>query len=287
MLDPGEIPRREVRALRTFVAQGGRLVAGGGPSEWMDGLVPEAPTWSATGSLVAEPIAPAAEVGGIDSVRARGSGSWSDPGGTLPVLGDEDGALVTVAAVGRGRAVLFADASALHNDRLDTADNAALGLAVAGERGRPVLFVESVHGYSPATGLAAVPVRWRWTLAGLTVAAVAAMVARGRRLGPPEQAARDLPPPRRNYVESVAGILARSNAPRESVEPLRAAVRIKLLERSRLSSESGPGELRKAAVAAGLTEGQVRAVVDPSPGEGDVMALGRAAARLEQGRDAR
>ena len=50
-----------------------------------------------------------------------------------------------------GRAVLLADAAPLVNSRLARRDDAAFALALAGA-GRPVAFVESVHGYGRASG---------------------------------------------------------------------------------------------------------------------------------------
>src|SRR5207249_7350779 len=106
-----------------------------------------------------------------------------------------------LGAVGRGRVALLADASPLQNRFLGEADDAALGLALAGPRKRPVAFVESVHGYGRASGVRAIPTSWRWALGGLVLAALVLIWARGRRLGPAERTTRDLPPPRRDYVD--------------------------------------------------------------------------------------
>jgi hypothetical protein len=93
-----------------------------------------------------------------------------------------------------------------------------------------VIFAESVHGYGRATGLSALPTGWRVALAGLLVATLALMLARGRRLGPPERADREFPPSRREHVDAVAATLRRTGRPNEAAEPLRAAVRARLGE---------------------------------------------------------
>jgi hypothetical protein len=106
--------------------------------------------------------------------------------------------------------VLLADPGVLQNRRLAQADAAALGLALAGRPGRPVAFLETVHGYGVARGFAGLPDRVKWLLAGLALAALAAVWAVGRRLGPPEDPERPLPPPRAEYVDALAAALVRA-----------------------------------------------------------------------------
>ncbi|HEV7752534.1 MAG TPA: DUF4350 domain-containing protein [Baekduia sp.] len=113
--------------------------------------------------------------------------------------------------IGRGEAVLLAAADPLRNRSLGAGDHAAFGLGLAGPPARRVAFVESVHGYHAARGLGALPGRVQTCLWLLGLAALALLVARGRRLGPPEAAARELPPPRRAHVEALAAALARTS----------------------------------------------------------------------------
>jgi hypothetical protein len=115
--------------------------------------------------------------------------------------------VVALAGAGRGRVVMVADPSPLQNRLLARADNAALALALSGQG--PLTFVESVHGYGAATGLAALPADAGWALILLAAAALALMAARGRRFGPPEAARRELAPPRAAYVDALATTLAR------------------------------------------------------------------------------
>jgi hypothetical protein len=112
--------------------------------------------------------------------------------------------------LGRGTAILVPDAEPLRNRSLAGGDHAAEALAIAGPHGRRIAFVESIHGYREETGLAALPGRVQTCLLLLGLAALAFLIARGRRLGPPEAAARTLPPPRRAHVEALAAALART-----------------------------------------------------------------------------
>jgi hypothetical protein len=115
-----------------------------------------------------------------------------------------------VQRIGRGTATLVDDATPLRNRALAQDDNAAQALQLAGAPGRRIAFLESVHGYREQTGLAALPASVKTTLWLLGLAALAFLLWRGRRLGPPELPARPLPPPRRAHVEALAAALART-----------------------------------------------------------------------------
>jgi hypothetical protein len=287
VLDPASIGPQDVEALRRFAEAGGRLVVGGSAPGWANALLDDPPTWASGGSARAQPLAPAAEVLGVRSVQTAGTGSWAEAGEGLPALGTATSALLLVASPGSGRIALLADASPLQNALLDEADNAAFGLGLAGEPDRPVQFVESVHGYGGATGLAAIPTRWRWVLGGLVLAALLFMVARGRRLGPPERKARELPPPRRQYVESLATTMAKTNGAASAALPiLQHAARQRLMRQAGLTSGAPEETLARAGEHLGLPEGEIRAVVATDARETDLLAVGRALARLEQRRAA-
>ena len=77
----------------------------------------------------------------------------------------------------------------------------------------------------PARGLAALPARFGWALIGLLLAALVFLFARGRRLGPPEPERRELPPPRRAYVDALAATMARGKAREQAVAPVREEAR--------------------------------------------------------------
>jgi hypothetical protein len=120
------------------------------------------------------------------------------------------GGVSRTRSVGRGAYVLIPDATPLRNRALGLGDNAARALTLAGPPARRVAFVESVHGYHDERGLSALPDAVITCLWLLGLAALAFLVLRGRRLGPPEAAARELAPPRRAHVEALAAALART-----------------------------------------------------------------------------
>jgi hypothetical protein len=281
LLGADRLSGRESNALGDFLRRGGRLVAGGPDPHWLDGAVGHIPAWSGRHGATLRPLVPAPETSAVGVVRADGSGSWEPGGRGLPLLGGDRGPVLIRRGVGAGRALLLADVSPLQNHAIDQADNAALALGLAGERGRKVIFVEGVHGFGETRGLGALPSDWKWALGGLGLAGLVLMWAIGRRFGPPEDDRRPLPPPRRRFVEAQALTLARTRDPAEAVAPVRHAARERLAQRAALGPEAGDAQLRRAAEQLGLEPDEAEAVLGRSA---DVLAAGRALARLSGGR---
>lgn len=267
----------DVRAIRRFAERGGRVLAAGREAGKM---LARPPRWAPARAGAARPRGRAPETNGVATVLASDGGTWREPGEARPVLRAPTGALLVVARTGRGRVALLADPSPLSNAGLARVDNAALGLAVAGERGRRVVFAESVHGFEPRTGLAALPERWRWALGGLLLAGVALLLSRLRRLGPPEAGGGAAAPARADYVRALAGAIDRSGRPGQGVAPVRAHARELLARRAGLSGGPSDDELRRAAAAAGLDSEESAALVDEPRHPNGALAAGRALARL-------
>jgi hypothetical protein len=141
-----------------------------------------------------------------------------------------------------------------------------------------VTFVESVHGYGVAEGLSALPERARLALGLLVVAALTAVLARARRFGPPEDAARPLPPPRRLYVDSLGAVLARTRDPRGAAAPLQDATKAALARR--VGRPVDDPELRRAAARTGLDAFELSAVFEPVGSEEQLVRAARVQARL-------
>lgn len=290
VLDPEELEAEESDALERFVRDGGRLVAAGRETApTLRRLVGDGVVWSPRGVEQASPLAPAAEVAAVRSVRAGSEGSWAAVGAALPVLGHGEQVLAAVAGVGRGRVVLLGDASVVNNRLLDEDDNAAFGIAAVGPRARPVAFAEASHGYADGEGLGALPLRWRWVLAGVALAVLVWMWSRAKRFGPAEDATRALPPPRRAYVDAVAATLARTRQPEAALEPLRTVARAALARRAGLPAEADDSELVEAARRLGGPADDVARLLVPSRVKDDeaLVGAGRAAAwvrEMETGR---
>jgi hypothetical protein len=277
VLDPEQVAPEEARAIGRFVRDGGRLVAAGASLRWLNRVLDAPPEWAPSAPGRATVVVPTPETAGVSSVVFAEGGRWDALGGALPILATPDGPVAAVAESGAGRAVLLADASPLYNRELARADNAALGLAAAGGERRPVAFLETVHGYGEATGLAALPARALWVLGGLALAALALVWSMARRLGPPEDEARALAPPRRDYVEAVAAALVASGDRRGVGDAAARGARRRLEVRAGLPAGADERALREAAGRFGLDEAETAAVL----GDGEELAAGRALAKLD------
>lgn len=274
-----DLESAERAALARFVSRGGRLVSAGENAG--RGIVPRAPRWSQEGPRFARPIVPVPETSAVSRVQSSGAGGFSGLGGALPALGEEP-ALLAVAQSARGRALLLADSSPLQNRLLGRADNAALGLALAGAPDRTVTFVESVHGFGRATGLAALPSRWKFGLAIAVLAALVALLARARRFGPAEAAGDEPTPARREHVEALALGLRRAREPDVALAPVRAVARAQVIRTAALAPDASDDVVREAALRQGFEEDEIAALTggdrDSAP-TGDVLSIGRALAR--------
>lgn len=261
LLDPPEVKAEDLAALQSFVRDGGRLVAAGLSSRAVRGLVSPVPRRAPGSRRVA--------VRGFE-IRTDGVATWQPQG------------FLAVEHVGRGTVYLLADSSPLQNRFLGTADDAAFGLALAAPAARPVEFLESYHGYGRGSGLSALPLAWKLLLAGLGLSALVFMVARGRRFGPPEEDGRSLPPPRREYVDSLAAVVARSKRRDAAVGPVRREARDAVLRRSSLPPDADHHAFRVAARRLGLADEDTEALLRSAETDADVLAVGRAAARIRQ-----
>lgn len=282
-LHPARMSRRERDLVARGVEQGSRLVTGGaGVRQWLNDILDEPPSWSTGGSPVSMPIAPVPEVDNVSEVVSSGRGSWADPGEAVPVLSGSGVDTAAITTLGRGRVILLADPSILHNDFLGRRDNAVFALSLVGDSEK-VTFVEKGVGSRAREGIAALPLRWRWLGALLGVAALLSIWSRGRRLGPPEETSRLLGPPRHLYASALATTLARTKSMEDAVKPIKARVRYLLERRTGLPSDADPQALRDSMRRMGLEERYVLALVEPTNGRGDVMVLGTLLARLEKG----
>jgi Domain of unknown function (DUF4350) len=281
LLDPKVIVPADITALRTFLAAGGRLIAGGRePGAWLSKLLAGAPVWTSASVSSSSPIVPVAETAGVADVESDGAGAWGTANATLPVLGKPGRSLVTVANVGSGRIVLLADSSPLQNHLLDHADNAELGLSIAGSAQRPVAFEEGVHGFGGRSGLAGLPTRWKWTLVGLLLAALLMVAARFRRLGPVQPASPPPLPPRRAHVDAIAGALARTVDPADGVRTVQRHARELALRRTGLPPDADEASTAEAAGRLGLSSIEARALTVNTLSDDDVLAAGSALAKL-------
>lgn len=281
LIAPGSLTAADAKALNDLADDGGRVVVAGDPGdEGLSRLLGTEAEIDDGGSGAIAPLTPSAETAGVTSIQGADPRVVSPAGSALPLAGDAGEPGVVAVDVGEGRVIVVADDSSLENSQLVLAENARFALNLAGADGRAVQLVEAVRTL-PGSGLSALPGAWGWAAAGLILAALALAWARVRRIGPVELASRPLPPPRREYVDAMAGALLRTRDPRTAITPLREAARDRLARRAGLPHDASDTQLREAAVAAGLEPAEIEAV-SGQVGEGAMLAAAGAIAKLSR-----
>ena len=278
VLDPTALTREDAASLLQFVTAGGRLVIGGSQPFYLHNLRDDPPTWKP--DRVTDWRDVDGTLGGARHVVTAGRGVWSDPGSGRALVRDDDRALVTREPVGRGEVVFVSDPSALGNDFLGSADNAAFAIALAGADGRPVVFSEGVHGFGRTRGIRAIPGPWKTALLLLAAAAIAFVWSRARRLGPPDRPSRQLPPPRADYVDALSLTLERTRSPAQSFAPLQDWARNRVSARAAIPATATDDDVAHAAHALGYPDDEISALIHPLSDDESVLALGRLVARV-------
>ncbi|MGH8978700.1 MAG: DUF4350 domain-containing protein [Acidimicrobiia bacterium] len=267
----------DIGTITAFLAGGGRALLvelSRGEVEAITGLSPGAVEG------VAEYRDFVAPLDTLRSVRTDARAAY-EPSAGLRTLASEDARILLASTDGGGgETLLLADGSPLENTRIGEADNAAFGLALAGPADTPVVFAEGVHGYGEARGLGALPDRWKLALFVLGAAAVVFAWARARRLGPPDQPDRVLPPARSAYVDAMAGTLEQASDSAAALAPLGAWCRDRIKQQSGLAPDADRDAVDAAARRIGLTEAEIAALWRPPSSREDVIALGCVVARV-------
>lgn len=278
VLDPDVVTEDESAAMLEFVTAGGRLVIGGPSPYYLQRLRDTPPSWSPDSPTRFTQTAP--ELGDIGVVVTAGQGQFDDLHGRAPLVREGTHVLVTQEHVGDGLMIFVADASPFQNALLAQGGNSAMALDLAGPSDRPVAFAEGVHGYGAARGLDALPARWKWALLGLAVAVLLFVWSRARRLGPPDRPARELPPPRAEYVDALARTLERTPDRGAALEPVRQWARARVESRGGLRAGATDEEIDRVAEQLGCRDDERAALRAPATGDADVLALGRCVARM-------
>jgi hypothetical protein len=277
VIEPSELTEADTGTLLQFVTLGGRLVIGGRAPFYLHNLRDQPPTWSSSGRAqwpARDPLLP-----GVGVIETAAEGSWIDAGSGTPVVGSFARSLLTREAIGLHGSIYFlADPSPLENAYLARADNAAFGLAIAGNR--PVVFAEGVHGFGITRGISAIPTVWKVALVLVGLAAIAFVWSRARRFGPPDKRARDLPPARAEYVRSLALTMERTHDRSGALAPVQAYARNRIARRTGLGPDPTPEQIAQSARDLRCTDDEIAALVGPIGDDRQALALGRASARV-------
>jgi len=278
-LEPQSLTKDDSDALVEFVTNGGRLVVGGSLPYYLHNLRDQPPRWSSDGSTTWTNNDTA--LSSVQTISAAGVGAWTNPGSGRVLIGAPDHALVTTDTIGSGQIVFLADASPVENQYLAQSDNAAFGLALAGNR--PVVFAEGIHGYGASRGISAIPSRWKAALLLLLLAALVFVWSRAKRFGPPDRVARELPPARAEYVRSLSLTLERTRDRAGAFGPAQQYTRDRVASKASLGTEPTADDIAHAARSLGCTAEETASLLTPATTDEQVLAFGRAAARVAGG----
>ncbi len=282
VLGPDVVAKDDATVLLDFVSNGGRLVIGDRAPPYLHELRDSPPRWSGGRVSLWTRIDPT--LGNVRSIAAADGGRWVATGSGRALVGDDTDALVTTDRIGRGEILFLADPTPLENAYLVTADNAAFGLALAGPR-HSIVFAEGVHGFGSSRGIDAIPSRWKFALGMLALGMLAFVLARARRFGPPDRAARDLPPARAEYVRALSLTLERTRDPAHALAPVQLWTRDRVTARAALRPDASDEEIARAAKALGCSDRDVAVLLAPVTNNDDALALGRVLARISGGSD--
>lgn len=269
----------ELRALEEFLDAGGSVIVAG-PTEVVGRLLPDASDWRSRGGSIAHPRGPLLAENSFQNAPLSGFGSFEVSTSDTPIWMTEDEEVVAVArSVGDGFFAWVADSYPFHNVGIGRGESAVAIYRLLDPSGA-VVFDEVRHGFRQSGGLwEVIPRNWRTMLGLAAVVALLGLVAYARRLGPPHDFRRRLPPSREAYLEAVAGIMSRAGASADASEVIRTEARARLTART-----SAGADLAEAASAAGLGRREAEAILGESRDDETLMAADRALAILNQER---
>ena len=196
------------------------------------------------------------------------------------VVGDGDGAVVSRWERGAGELIVVSDPWLFTNEWIGMDDNGVLAVRLAGAG--PVVFDEYVHGFGIDQGLGGLGAALRRLgLVGL-VAALVAMWAIGKRVGPAEQTERALPPPRAAYLDALAMTIAKTSDGAAYARLQGRAIRHVKRIGDRYVGLSEPAQQEKAAVQLGLDAADLVTLSKGAHSGADVKELAAVAAKIER-----
>lgn len=212
----------DAETLGRWVRAGGRLVAVGGDArELLDPMGFGGSPNSAEPSETLRPLFPGAYAEGIEGVEPGPDRLLLDASAWVAHFKDYGGQLLVSRKVGNGEVVWLAGPLPLSNKAIGRADNGKLAVALATAGGRPVYFDEYHHGYVSDPGF------WRRMQEGgrsavllLGAALGIALLAWGRRLGPPIPAVHEAEARGGAYIGQLAELYRKAGARGEALASL-------------------------------------------------------------------
>jgi hypothetical protein len=282
---------QDVRALRSFIDQGGEVIATGGGGSFLPELgtvtLVEMPAFmqrevqeqqAKAGKTVAGPASTAMEyLAAAPSTITRHAprvvleseimGASPTPASYIPLYTDHDGPGVLLGSFGDGNAVWMIGSTPFLNASIDKPGQLEFVLNLVGspDGHRTVLWDEYYHGYDRGLLSYLGTTQLSTAFAQLGLMAVVALFTFSRRRGPlrpllvrPRASAME-------FVDAVSALYQKAHAGCGAVETMRARLRRVLVTTSQMPSNSSDAQLAAAAAARhGIDERELRELLAAS-----------------------
>jgi len=246
--EPNEAPTREERErLKTFISEGGHVIATG---MFAGTFLPEndstpdllaALTWKKASALSPSQITRAAP-----QIMLSPRAYWRSFSAAYPLYGDGDRTVVVKYPFGRGEVLWWASATPLTNAGLKEPGNLEFFLACLGGQKNEILWDEYIHGYRQTLAASIAHSPAKWLFLQLVLLAIAVVVTFSRRSGPtfvPASVVRLSPI---EFVQTLGGLYQRAGTASVAVDICYRRFRFWLTKRLGIAANTSAEELASA-----------------------------------------
>ena len=208
LADPMEAPTREEReSLKSFLSDGGRIIATGmfsGTFLPENDSVPDmllGMTWKK-----ASAVSPSAITRAAPEITIAPQARWPSYSPAYSLYGDGDEIVVVKYPYGRGEVLWWAAATPLTNAGLKEPGNLEFLLANVGDTKAPILWDEYVHGYREDLGSSVAHSPVKWLLLQMALLGLAVVATFSRRSGPLSAPVTDVRLSPLEFVQTLGGL---------------------------------------------------------------------------------
>jgi len=246
--EPNEAPTREERErLKTFISEGGHVIATG---MFAGTFLPEndstpdllaALTWKKASALSPSQITRAAP-----QIMLSPRAYWRSFSAAYPLYGDGDRTVVVKYPFGRGEVLWWASATPLTNAGLKEPGNLEFFLACLGGQKNEILWDEYIHGYRQTLAASIAHSPAKWLFLQLVLLAIAVVATFSRRSGPtfvPASVVRLSPI---EFVQTLGGLYQRAGTASVAVDICYRRFRFWLTKRLGIAANTSAEELASA-----------------------------------------
>ena len=248
LAEPMEAPTREEKEkLKTFLSEGGRVIATG---MFAGTFLPENeslpdPMGGMTWKKVSA-VAPSAITRAAPEITLSAQARWREYSGAYPLYGDGDEVVVVTYPYERGEVLWWASATPLTNAGLKEKGNLEFFLACVGGPKNEIVWDEYIHGYREtiASSIAHSPVKWIGLQLGLL--ALAVLVTFSRRSGPICKPVTDVRLSPLEFVQTLGGLYEHAGTASVAVDICYQRFRYWLTRRLGMGSNVSASDLETA-----------------------------------------